>query len=71
MSILNACNELICWFRPAPDAIRLASKIRHSSGIISARFQILAGTDSPTEACVSFSWKLFHIHGRSHTIIHI
>ncbi|KAL4328970.1 hypothetical protein AHAS_Ahas13G0253300 [Arachis hypogaea] len=34
-------NELICRFRPAPDAIRLASQIRHSSGITSASFHFL------------------------------
>ncbi|KAL4300067.1 hypothetical protein AHAS_Ahas17G0163800 [Arachis hypogaea] len=56
-------NELICRFRPAPDAIRLASQIRHSSGITSARFQPPAGADSPAEACATFSWKPFHTHG--------
>ncbi|KAL4300721.1 hypothetical protein AHAS_Ahas17G0229200 [Arachis hypogaea] len=45
-------NELICRFRPAPDAIRLASQIRHSSGITSARSQPLAGADSPAEALI-------------------
>ncbi|KAL4307075.1 hypothetical protein AHAS_Ahas16G0242000 [Arachis hypogaea] len=36
MSILIASNELICQFRPALDAIQLASRIRHSSDITSA-----------------------------------
>ncbi|KAL4349964.1 hypothetical protein AHAS_Ahas10G0094600 [Arachis hypogaea] len=44
-------NELICRFRPAPDAIRLASQIRHSSSTTSARFQPLAGADSSAEVC--------------------
>ncbi|KAL4286838.1 hypothetical protein AHAS_Ahas19G0126200 [Arachis hypogaea] len=41
MSIPIAGNELICRFRLAPDATRLASQIRHSSGITSASFYFL------------------------------
>ncbi|KAL4300331.1 hypothetical protein AHAS_Ahas17G0190200 [Arachis hypogaea] len=44
-------NELICRFRPVPDAIRIVSQIRHSKGITSARSQPLAGADSPAEIC--------------------
>ncbi|QHO58464.1 uncharacterized protein DS421_3g90830 [Arachis hypogaea] len=51
MSSPIAGNELICRFRPAPDAIRLASQIRHSNGITSAWFQTLACADSPAEVC--------------------
>ncbi|KAL4349916.1 hypothetical protein AHAS_Ahas10G0089800 [Arachis hypogaea] len=54
MSSSIAGNELICRFRLAPDAIRLASLIRHSSGLTFARFQPLAGADSPAEACAPF-----------------
>ncbi|QHO02116.1 uncharacterized protein DS421_13g421050 [Arachis hypogaea] len=43
MSSPIAGNELICRFRPAPDAIRLASQIRHSSSITSASFYFLQG----------------------------
>ncbi|KAL4371715.1 hypothetical protein AHAS_Ahas06G0193500 [Arachis hypogaea] len=65
MSIPIADNELICWFRHTPDAIQLASRIRHSSDITSA------SADSPAEACDPFSWKPFHIYKRPRTIIHI
>ncbi|KAL4275503.1 hypothetical protein AHAS_Ahas20G0113700 [Arachis hypogaea] len=41
MSIPIVGNELICWFRPIPDAIRLASQIRHSGDITSASYYFL------------------------------
>ncbi|KAL4287441.1 hypothetical protein AHAS_Ahas19G0186500 [Arachis hypogaea] len=65
MSNPSIGNELICRFRPAPNTIQLASQIKHSSDITSAR------VDSPAEACDPFSWKPFHIYGRPRTIIHI
>ncbi|KAL4381313.1 hypothetical protein AHAS_Ahas04G0121000 [Arachis hypogaea] len=41
MSSPIAGNELICRFRPSPDAIQLTRRIKHSSNIISASFYFL------------------------------
>ncbi|KAL4365663.1 hypothetical protein AHAS_Ahas07G0128600 [Arachis hypogaea] len=54
MSSPIAGNELICRFRPAPDAIQLASRIRHFNDITSTSFYFLQGADSPAEVCDPF-----------------